>query len=91
MTKTQSCGCRCITHDCSEKPNCRWLARAKTATGAAAPKPPAPTTLTDVQIDQLAADVAHTMPRPGTYLLTVPMLRKIIDGALARQAAAPAP
>lgn len=89
MNKTPSCDCRDMGMDCREQPNCRWLAHLKAA-AAAAPTLPAPTTLTDVQIDQLAADVAHTMPRPGTYLLTVPMLRKIIDGALARQAAAPA-
>ena len=90
MSETPPCGCRSIAHDCTEAQNCRWIARLRAAARAAPPSQ-ARLTLTDVQIDQLAADVARTTPGRGIYLLTVSSLRKVIGGAIAGQAGASAP
>ena len=38
-------------------------------------------TLTDRQIDQLAADQAEQMHISGGYVLTVPMLRRLLSAA----------
>ena len=43
--------------------------------------------LTDIQIDQLAADQAEQMHVCGGYVLTVPMLRRLLAAAAALGAA----
>ena len=59
-----------------------WVAASEAwETWQAATEPGKRQPLTDRQIDDLAANESHVMPRPGVFELTVPMLRRIIEAA----------